>query len=113
MRKLDGFSAALDREHGIQIGRWSQYDGLPGLPFGAMWCVIPPASASAEDRHPEVELAVVMSGSADLTVAGRRDTGGPGTAFLFEPEEPHVIVNPSTDEPLMVLSIYWMPEEAA
>ena len=32
---------------------------------------------------------------------------------LLESEEPHVMVNRSADEPLVVLSLYWEPAAAA
>ncbi|WP_225447200.1 cupin domain-containing protein [Streptacidiphilus sp. PB12-B1b] len=99
----------LTDEYGIQIGRWERYAGTGGLPFNAMWCQVPADSHSVVDSHPEVELAVVVGGSATFTVDGR-DTAAPaGTAVLLRPGERHVITAGS--EPVRILSIYWLPED--
>jgi hypothetical protein len=42
MRVLASGSAQLKPEFDILAGRWSQYATMGDLPFGAMWCVIPP-----------------------------------------------------------------------
>jgi methionyl-tRNA synthetase len=111
MRTFSAADAVLNAASGIHIGRWSQYEGVAALPFQAMWCVIPPASASAPDQHPEVELAVVMAGRATFDVDGREVAVSAGTAVLLESGERHVIHNAAADEPVRILSVYWMPEE--
>ena len=47
-------------------GRWTQYSGLGDVPFGAMWCVVPPGGRSHTDCHPERELVVVVQGAASV-----------------------------------------------
>ncbi|MET8951041.1 cupin domain-containing protein [Streptomyces sp. NPDC004393] len=112
MRRLSSESAVLTDEYAIRIGRWSQYAGSEALPFGAMWCVVPPGGSSAPDHHPEVELAVVVGGRAAFAVEGREPEPTPvGTAVLLDPEERHVIHNLSDTEPVTLLSIYWLPED--
>ncbi|MFJ5533360.1 cupin domain-containing protein [Streptomyces sp. NPDC093261] len=112
MRRLSSESAVLTDEYAIRIGRWSQYAGSEALPFGAMWCVVPPGGSSAPDRHPEVELAVVVGGRAAFAVEGGEPEPTPvGTAVLLDPEEGHVIHNLSDTEPVTLLSIYWLPED--
>jgi mannose-6-phosphate isomerase-like protein (cupin superfamily) len=107
-------SAELTQEFGITVGRWAQYESAADLPFGAMWCVIPPGGRSTVDQHPDRELFVVVRGSAEVHVPG-----GPvkavsvGDAVLMDCQEPHVLVNTSAEAPLVALSMYWIPEEAA
>ncbi|MFF1724881.1 cupin domain-containing protein [Streptomyces sviceus] len=111
MRRLSSDSAVLTDEYAIRIGRWSQYAGTDGLPFQAMWCVVPPGGASAQDCHPEGELAVVVGGQAAFAVEDGVPQPAPvGTAVLLDPEERHVIHNLSETEPLTLLSIYWLPQ---
>lgn len=109
MQKFTVDEAQLTHEYGIQIGRWSQYAGVDALPFNAMWCEVPAHSDSATDNHPEVELAVVVGGDATFTVDGTDVPAPTGTAVLLSPGESHVIH--AHEEPVRILSIYWLPEE--
>jgi mannose-6-phosphate isomerase-like protein (cupin superfamily) len=109
MQVLKSSSAELAPEFGILTGRWSQYAGLGSVPFDAMWCVVPPGGRSNTDCHPERELAVIVQGAADVHAGGRAERASAGTAVLLDGEEAHVLVNPSAEDPLVVLSIYWLP----
>ena len=110
MRTFDSGSATLTAEHGISIGRWEQYLRPEQMPFGAMWCVIPPGGRSDEDRHPETELVVVVAGSGVVESVGGASTPAPtGTAIWLDPDERHVVHNTSTDTGLVLLSLYWLP----
>jgi mannose-6-phosphate isomerase-like protein (cupin superfamily) len=115
VRVLSSDSAALKPEFGILSGRWSQYPDVTGLPFDAMWCVVPPGSQSNPDQHPEIELAIVVEGSARFETPEHARTidVGKGAAALLGPNERHVVHNGSDDEPLVFLSIYWMPGDPA
>jgi len=110
MHKLGVDTAALSAEYNIEIGRWKQYGDLGKLPFDAMWCVVPPGSSSARDSHPEVELSVVVGGEAEYEGTSERISAAAGTAILLNSNEPHIIHNRSPEQPLQILSIYWMPE---
>ena len=111
MQTFASGSARLTREYGIEIGRWEQYPADHKLPFGAMWCVVPPGGRSDEDCHPELELAVVVSGGGEVeaVATGERRPAPAGTAALMDSRERHVWHNTSADEPLVFLSVYWMP----
>jgi len=114
MQTFSTESAQFTDEFGIQIGRWAQYAQNSALPFDAMWCVIPPGSQSEEDHHPEVELAIVVSGEATFRSQDSPDSelDAPlGTAVLLSSYERHVVHNRSEDAPLGLLSIYWMPDD--
>jgi mannose-6-phosphate isomerase-like protein (cupin superfamily) len=112
METFHADSAALAAASGIQIGRWEQYQGATaGLPFDAMWCVVPAGASSTRDCHPEGELQVFLNGSAVIESDGTSVPVPQGSAVLLSSEEPHVIHNPSEDSDLVVLSIYWLPED--
>ena len=108
MRKLTMDDAEISSEYGINIGRWSRYSGLGEMPFGAMWCEVPAHGQSSVDSHPEVELAVVVTGDATFTVGEREVAAPPGSAMLLDPHESHVIR--ARDMPVRILSLYWLPE---
>lgn len=112
MRCLSSDSSRLGEESGILTGRWTQYADLGELPFGAMWCVVPPGSRSDEDCHPERELQVVVKGSAVVDSAGTKLDAPLGAAVLLDSNERHVVHNRSAEHPLVLLSIYWMPDRA-
>jgi quercetin dioxygenase-like cupin family protein len=107
-------SAELSQEFGITVGRWTQYTTTGDLPFGAMWCVVPPGGHSNIDQHPDRELFIVIEGTGEVQVPGGSATPAPaGTAVLMDAQEPHILVNQSADQPLVALSLYWMPRGSA
>lgn len=114
MQTFASESAQLSPDYGIEVGRWEQYEDAGKLPFGAMWCVIPPGGRTEEDCHPEIELAVVVSGGGEVeaVASGERRPAPTGTAALLDSKERHVWHNGSQDEPLVLLSVYWMPDQA-
>jgi mannose-6-phosphate isomerase-like protein (cupin superfamily) len=93
----------------VDIARWEQYALGGTLPFQAMWYTVAPASSSPQDCHPEVELSVVISGTAAVEASGEITEVTQGSAFLLGSEEAHVIHNRSPDVPLRVFTTYWMP----
>ena len=96
----------------VSVSRWEQFGLVPSMPFDAMWYSVPPGESSPVDVHPERELSLVVSGTADVESGGRvtRVTGG--DAFLLEADEPHQVHNRSA-EPLVVFSAYWAPAAEA
>jgi mannose-6-phosphate isomerase-like protein (cupin superfamily) len=109
MRVFAGDSAQLEPEFGILAGRWTQYQDIGDMPFGAMWCVTPPGERSDPDCHSQRELVVVVSGTAEVQAGGREETAMTGNVVLLESEEPHVVVNLSDTDPLVTLNLYWEP----
>jgi uncharacterized cupin superfamily protein len=110
MQRLNSDSAVLAPEFGVQCGRWAQYPDLGAMPFGAMWCVVPPGGHTAEDRHEERELVIVTSGAARVESDGVTLNAGPGTAVMLDGGESHVIHNSSDEQPLILLGMYWMEQ---
>ncbi|HEX6869656.1 MAG TPA: cupin domain-containing protein [Micromonosporaceae bacterium] len=94
----------------VDVARWDQYSLGDTLPFEAMWYTVPPNSSPPEDRHPEVELSIVVSGTASVEASGQITDVQQGQAFLLGSEEGHIIHNRSLDTPLVVFSAYWMPD---
>lgn len=113
MHELSESRAAYAPENGLDIARWSQFPAAAAFPFGAMWYVVPPSSASRQDCHPEVEVAVVVRGDGEFEAGGERLPARPGASVVFASEEAHVIHNTSATEPLVVLSVYWLPTAEA
>jgi|SRR6266536_3642526 quercetin dioxygenase-like cupin family protein len=97
----------------VDVARWEQYELGDTLPFQAMWYTVPAGGSSPQDCHPEVELSVVISGTAFVEASGEVTEVGPGSAFLLGSEEAHIIHNRSADTPLTVFTTYWMPREAS
>jgi mannose-6-phosphate isomerase-like protein (cupin superfamily) len=93
----------------VEVARWEQYELGNRLPFQAMWYTVPPESSSPRDRHPEVELSVVISGTASVEAGGQLTEVAAGSCFLLDSEEAHVIHNRSAEVPLQVFTTYWMP----
>ena len=96
----------------VDVARWEQYSLEGTLPFQAMWYTVPPASSSPQDCHPEVELSVVVGGTASVEASGGITDVAQGSCFLLDSEEAHVIHNRSTDTALKVFTTYWMTLEA-
>jgi quercetin dioxygenase-like cupin family protein len=111
MQVLKSVAAELTSEFGMMTGRWSQYSELTGLPFDAMWCVVPPGGRGHTDCHPERELVVVVQGTLHLQASGREEVVDAGSAALLDSSEQHVYVNPSEQDTLVTLSIYWLPDD--
>jgi quercetin dioxygenase-like cupin family protein len=96
----------------VEVARWEQYELGDILPFQAMWYTVPAGASSPQDRHPEVELSVVISGTAFVEASGAVTEVGAGDAFLLGSDEAHIIHNRSAGTPLLVFTTYWMPREA-
>src|SRR5262245_13385805 len=95
----------------VDVARWEQYGLGDTLPFQAMWYTVPAGGSSPQDQHPEVELSVVISGTAFVEASGEITEIGTGDAFLLGSEEAHIIHNRSSDTPLLVFTTYWMPRD--
>jgi quercetin dioxygenase-like cupin family protein len=111
MRTFDSSSAASATVGPLDIARWEQYGLGEKLPFGAMWYTVPAGRSSLRDCHPELELSLVLNGTAFVECGGRITEVPTGSAILFDSEEPHIVHNRSHDVPLNIFSAYWMPVE--
>ena len=109
MRKFDLSSGESLFVNDLRVVRWEQYQLGRQMPFQAMWYSVPPGSESPLDQHPELELSVVVAGTAHVCVDGAEHEVRQGSAFLLGSTEAHVVQNRSSDELLTVFSAYWMP----
>jgi mannose-6-phosphate isomerase-like protein (cupin superfamily) len=112
MRKFDSSSALSSKVGFVDVARWEQYGLGSTMPFDAMWYSVEAGQSSPRDCHPELELSVVLSGTASVETGGVITDMPTGSAFLFDSEEAHVIHN-RQDIPVMIFSAYWMPVEPA
>lgn len=113
MRSFDRKSAESYAVAGVQVTRWEQYQLAGAVPFQAMWYEVPAGGAAPRDQHPERELSVVVSGVAQVEAGGTFEMVAQGGAFLLDGDEAHVVRNASSEQPLLVLSVYWMPDPVA
>ena len=70
MRRFVSDSAESYTVGVVDVVRWEQFGLGDTMPFQAMWYTVPPASSSPQDRHPERELSVVISGTAHVEAGG-------------------------------------------
>jgi cupin domain len=92
----------------VDVARWEQYGLQDTLPFGAMWYSIPAGESSPQDCHPEMELSIVITGTASVEASGVVTEAPQGTAFLLDGSEAHIIHNHSAER-LLIFTTYWMP----
>jgi mannose-6-phosphate isomerase-like protein (cupin superfamily) len=111
MRKFDSSSAQSTTNGPVDVARWEQYGLGSTMPFDAMWYSVMAGQSSARDCHPELELSIVISGTASVEVGGTITDMPVGSAFLFDSEEGHIIHN-RQDVPVTIFSAYWMPVDA-
>jgi quercetin dioxygenase-like cupin family protein len=110
MRLFDSDVAQFRPEFGALASRWEHQSDLGGPPFGVMWCRVEPRSSTAEDSHPERELITVARGSGAVRSPSGEIDVATGQSVLLASGEAHVITNRSPSEPLVVLSVYWLPD---
>jgi uncharacterized cupin superfamily protein len=110
MRTFETSRTEFEPVGSVTVARWEQYqigDGV--MPFGAMWYTVPPGTSSPRDCHPELELSIVLTGTASVEVGGTITEIQAGNAFLLDSEEAHIVHNRTADQPVVVFSGYWMP----
>jgi len=109
MRSFVMDSAESYKSEGVDVARWEQYSLDGELPFGAMWYSVPVGSTSPRDCHPELELSVVLHGTASVEASGKITDVSAGSAFLLDSGEAHIIHNRSGLNPVVIFTTYWMP----
>ncbi len=109
MRKFDLITGESLFVKDLRVVRWEQYELDRQLPFQAMWYSVPPGSESPLDTHPELELSIVVAGTAHVIAGGTEHEIRQGNAFLLGSTEHHVVQNRSADQELTIFSAYWMP----
>lgn len=111
MIRLDESAAPGSEVGAVEVRRWEPFGLGDRLPFFGMWYTVPPGESSPRDCHPEVELSVVVDGTAHVDTGAEVTEVPRGSAFLLDSHEAHVIHNRS-DRPLTIFSAYWWPDAA-
>jgi quercetin dioxygenase-like cupin family protein len=109
VRVFDPTTTPITPVGSVDVARWDHFGLADVLPFQAMWYTVPTCDRSPRDRHPEVELSVVVAGTALVQSGDATQVVESGAAFLLESNEAHVVHNLSEHEPLVIFSAYWMP----
>lgn len=112
MRSFDLTTGTDQFVKDIRVVRWEQYELGKQMPFQAMWYTVPPGSESPLDQHPELELSVVVAGTAHVLTGTEEHAVPQGSAFLLSSTETHIVRNKSDSDLLTIFSAYWMPGDA-
>ena len=104
-------AALLEREYGESTLRVVAPDGLPQLPFGAMWIALDPGQSSAPDTHHEAEAFFIFEGEGRVAVNGERSAVARGDVVHLTPFDEHTIHNDSPDAELRLLTVWWEDPE--
>jgi len=95
-------------EYGITCRRLVPRAEMKALPFGSMWCEIPPGGHSLKHAHEDDELFIAWQGRARIEVGGTSTILEAGDAIHVSPDQDHEIFNLSETEPFVCLSVYWV-----
>jgi len=96
---------SLHRSFGIDLGDIDM-GAVESLGIGAAWAKVPPGRHSDPHQHDETETFVIISGSAELVVDGKRTPVSPGMVLQFEPFETHYLHNHGSTD-LIFVTFYW------
>ncbi len=96
---------SLHRSFGIDLSEIDM-SAVESMGVGAAWGKVPPGHHSDPHQHDETETFVIVSGSGDLVVDGKRTPVSPGMAIQFEPFETHVLDNTGAAD-LIFATFYW------
>lgn len=96
---------SLHRSFGIDLGEIDM-GAVESFGVGANWGRVAPGMHSDPHQHDETETFVIVSGTGDLIVDGKRTPVSPCMAFQFEPFETHYLDNTGTDD-LLFATFYW------
>jgi len=108
MRSFD-----LKSKTGSVYGLETATMGLPDSHSNVMCCTIAAGMESHGHNHSEFELFYFPEGPVHVSNGTAIKEVPQGCAVLFEPYEPHIIINPNSDRPLDFLSMYWPAEQSA
>jgi methionyl-tRNA synthetase len=96
---------SLHRSFGIDLGDIDM-GAVESMGVAAAWGRVPPGRHSDPHQHDETETFVIVSGSADIVVDGKRTPVSPGMTLQFEPFETHYLDNHGHTD-LLFATFYW------
>jgi methionyl-tRNA synthetase len=85
---------------------------VAGFGPGAGWGRVVPGGRSDPHQHDEIEVFVIVSGTGEIMVDGKRIPVKPGVVARFTPFETHVIENTGGVD-LIFFDLYWRDPVAA
>lgn len=85
---------------------------IDGLGTGAGWGRVKPGVSSDPHQHDETETFVIVAGTGDLIIDGRRHQVESGSVVQFEAFETHVVENTGTSD-LIFATLYWRDSDRA
>jgi methionyl-tRNA synthetase len=104
MRVANIDQAEFGSAFGIEMASIAGF-GVDGR-IGASWGAIAPGGQTTPYKHDEAECFVVLCGTGELLVDGRRYPVSAGSLVVLEPFESHILRNTGTDE-LRFADLYW------
>ncbi len=97
--------SALRDAYGIQMGALPRGDHE--LPCGAAWGQVGPGQSSRRHMHHERERWLIVAGHGLVSADGVSREVGPGDDIDLPPFVAHTIENPSPDQPLVFVALWW------
>ncbi|GAB4569605.1 MAG: hypothetical protein Tsb0020_23850 [Haliangiales bacterium] len=97
--------SALRDAYGIQMGALPRGDHE--LPCGAAWGQVGPGQSSRRHMHHERERWLIVAGRGLVSADGVSREVGPGDDIDLPPFVAHTIENPSPDQPLWFVTLWW------
>ena len=107
-----GSDAAFSREYNCNLRRLFPWPGMvetkrPVSELGCIWVVVDPSCVVDAHEHDEEEALIVVSGRAQIMVAGQQTELGPGDVAYIPRCAHHQISNPSAIDPCVMIDLYW------
>jgi methionyl-tRNA synthetase len=96
---------SLHRSFGIDLGE-IDLGQVESFGVGANWGRVGPGQHSDPHQHDETETFVIISGTGDIVVDGKRTPVSSGMTLQFEPFETHYLDNTGTSD-LLFATFYW------
>ncbi len=82
-------------------------------PFGATWCVVEPGGTTLPHGHHEGETFFIVDGKGEMRIGLEKSSVARGDVVYIPANAPHVLVNESSAEPLVFVSVWWDGEAPA
>ncbi len=96
----------LHRSFGIDLGD-IDLGQVEAFGVGANFGRVAPGARSDPHQHDETETFVIISGSGDVVVDGKRTPFGPAMVLQFEPFETHYLDNTGDAGDILFATFYW------
>jgi mannose-6-phosphate isomerase-like protein (cupin superfamily) len=107
-----GSDATFSREYNCNLRRLFPWPGMvetkrPVSELGCIWVVVEPGCIVDAHDHDEEEALIVVSGRAQIIVAGQQTEISAGDVAYIPRSAHHQISNPSGSEACVMIDLYW------